>query len=204
MPSDERMPLAEINRACMRELHAAALALPESTAGPPLLTSLRTSWARLDVAAIERLASAPFAWVDGAFGSLLPGAGIGGVRDGGHPSHGSFFSPAMGRAVMRRLALLGWHLARSRPRMGQLVLGCDASTIEVLARSPLVALETLAEVRGGVLRPRWPQQIEYWRALLDAAANPGTQRLDELMLNGVQRVAGDALVVPRAPSRHTG
>jgi hypothetical protein len=196
MTNDERAPLTELNRVCLRELQRGSTAA-SGAEGPPLLVALRSSWIALDAAAIDRLAAAPFAWVDTHFAALLAGGARGqfapvGVRDAGENGATGFFAADIGRQLVRSLASLGWHLARSSPRTAQLALGCEASAIESLAQAPLAAIDILAERDGATLTPRWPRQIDYWHGLLTAATHPTDGRLEELLLYGVQRIAGDA------------
>jgi hypothetical protein len=91
------------------------------------------------------------------------------------------------------MLVYGWHLARSRPRAACLVFGSTIAAVESLAACSLVALETAAERNADALRPRWPNQFGFWRALLVAASDGTDHRLHELLLGGLQRLAAETL-----------
>jgi hypothetical protein len=191
-------PLAELNAEGLGLLamRAAEAAEEEGSllALPPLLAELRRSWTELSSQAVRRLSAAPFSLFDAGFASSprwleLRGPGV-------HDQHRvtpAFFDPATARALTRRMLVYGWHLARSRPRAACLVFGAPLAAIESLAACSLSALEAAADRNGEALRPRWAHQTAIWKALLVAASAGADQRLHELLLGGVQRLAAETL-----------
>jgi hypothetical protein len=168
--------------------------IPGTAVLPPLLSGLRQAWADLPAQAVRRLSAAPFSLFDAGFASSprwleLRASGV-------HDQTGradAFFEPAAARSVTRRMLVYGWHLARSRPRAACLVFGATLPAVEALAACSLAALEAAAERNGDALRPRWAHQPVFWRELLLAASAGADQRLHELLLGGVQRLAAETL-----------
>jgi hypothetical protein len=62
-----------------------------------------------------------------------------------------------------------------------------------LAACSLATLEAAAERNAESLRPRWPNQLGFWRELLATASAGADGRLHELLLGGIQRLAADTL-----------
>jgi hypothetical protein len=187
-------PLAELNMECLGLL-AVRAAEPGPAPLPPLLSGLRDLWAELPAQAVRRLAAAPFSLFDAGFAASprwleLRGPG---VHELSEPAGPPFFDPVSARAITRRMLVYGWHLARSRPRAACLVFGATIPAVESLAACSLSALEAAAERSGDALRPRWAQHEAFWRDLLTAAASGADERLHELLLGGVQRLAADTL-----------
>jgi len=192
-------PLAELNAECLGLL--AERAAEPGPGLPPLLSGLRELWAELPAHAVKRLAAAPFSLFDAGFAASprwleLRGSG---VHESPQPAGPAFFDPAAARGITRRMLVYGWHLARSRPRAACLVFGATLPAVESLAACSLSALEAAAERSGDFLRPRWAQQETFWRELLVAAASGADQRLHELLLGGVQRLAADTLTAKAEP-----
>lgn len=188
-------PLAELNAECLGLLALRAGDSGDSGAMPGLLSNLRDLWADLPNLAVRRLAAAPFSLFDAGFASS-PGwleSRAPGVCDLARCIEPVYFQPAAARSITRRMLVYGWHLARSRPRAACLVFGATLPAVESLAACSLSALEAAAERNGDALRPRWQQQHAFWRELLTAASSGADQRLHELLLGGVQRLAADTL-----------
>lgn len=186
-------PLAELNAECLEQL--VLRAGEGGRASPLLIQSLRKDWAALPAAAVRRLSAAPFSLFDAGFASApqwLAQRTLG-VHDLPQRLELAFFDSATARSITRRMLVYGWHLARSRPRVACLVFGSTIEAVESLAACSLVALEAAADRNAGVLKPRWPNQIGFWRELLAAASAGADRRLHELLLGGVQRLAAETL-----------
>jgi hypothetical protein len=187
-------PLAELNAEGLGLLASRAAQGAEIPVLPPLLAELRPTWADLSAQAVRRLSAAPFSLFDAGFASSPRWLEL---RSSGVHDHlrttPAFFEPDTARSITRRMLVYGWHLARSRPRAACLVFGARLPAIESLAACSLSALEAAAERNGENLRPRWAHQPAIWRALLAAASAGADQRLHELLLGGVQRLAAETL-----------
>ena len=188
-------PLAELNAECLGLLAERAGEQPGQMALPALLTELRDLWAELPNQAVRRLASAPFSLFDAGFAASPRWLELrtAGVHDLAQREEPAYFASAAGRSLTRRMLVYGWHLARSRPRAACLVFGATMPAVESLAACSLAALDAAAERHGHALRPRWAQQHAFWRELLHAASSCADQRLHELLLGGVQRLAAETL-----------
>ena len=197
-----REPLVELNLECLQQLVAPVRSRQGGADARPAAFAdlLRDAWVGLSPRGLERIAVAPFALLAGEFAEAErwlaePTAG---VRDAGPERERSrsvlCFEPAVGSALLRRLLIYGWYLARTRPRTARLVLGTGANAVAMLADSSLTALETLADVRGRSLQLRWPDHPDYWLRLLAAASHDdGANRLQELLLVGVRRLVGQSV-----------
>jgi hypothetical protein len=196
------LPSQGVDPAPLAELNAECLGLIAMRAGEPgdagmlaLVLQLRDLWAELPVQAVRRLAAAPFSLFDAGIAASprwleLHSAGVHDLTQCTEPA---FFESCAARSVTRRMLVYGWHLARSRPRAACLVFGATLPAVESLAACSLAALEAAAERNGAALRPRWSQQQAIWRDLLTAASAGAEQRLHELLLGGVQRLAAETL-----------
>jgi len=188
-------PLAELNSECLGQLVVRAADDDASSSMPVLLSSLRAQWATLPAHAVRRLAAAPFSLFDAGFASAPRWLEVRtrGVHELPQRVEPAFFSPDLARAITRRMLVYGWHLARSRPRAACMVFGSTLAGVESLAACSLVSLEAAADRNAEALRPRWPNQVGFWRELLLAASAGADQRLHELLLGGVQRLAAETL-----------
>jgi hypothetical protein len=187
-------PLAELNGECLALLAARATEAEPGAVLPPLLSILREQWISLPTQAVQLLALAPFSLFDAGFASAPRWLELRtrGVHDQAQRAPG-YFEPAAARAVTRRMMVYGWHLARSRPRTACLVFGTTLDTVESLAACSLAALEAAAERNADSLRPRWAHQTGFWRDMLAAASAGADERLRELLLGGIQRLAAETL-----------
>jgi hypothetical protein len=116
-----------------------------------------------------------------------------GVHDLSQRVEPAYFDAMTARAITRRMLVYGWHLARSRPRAACLVFGSTIAAVESLAACSLSVLEAAADRNADTLRPRWCNQLGFWRELLVAASAGADRRLHELLLGGVQRLAAETL-----------
>jgi hypothetical protein len=188
-------PLAELNAECLGLLATAAADGAPDAPTPPLISLLRDEWAGLSTLAVRRLAAAPYSLFDVGIaqaGSWLERR-VPGVHEQPQRSELPYFELAVARSITRRTLVYAWHLARSRPRAACLVFGTTIDAVESLAASSLSALELVAERNADGLRPRWPAQVSFWRALLAAASADTDVRLQELLLGGIQRLAAETL-----------
>src|SRR5580704_1852901 len=135
-------PITEINQYLLEALRAAAIDAPRPRS-PRLLSLLRADWARLDAAALERLAACPYLLIDAGFSQ--PGRWerlAASVMDAPAPS--GYFEGPDGVALLRRTLMLAWHLARSNRLGARVLFGMSADCAERIGRSRLQDLETLA------------------------------------------------------------
>lgn len=188
-------PLAELNAECLGLLATRAADGAPGIAAPPLIALLRDEWAMLSTQAVRRLSAAPYSLFDVGIahaGSWLERR-VPGVHEQSQRAELPYFELPVARSITRRSLVYAWHLARSRPRAACLVFGTTMNAVESLAACSLSALELVAERNADALRPRWPGQVSFWRALLAAASADTDGRLQELLLGGIQRLAAETL-----------
>jgi hypothetical protein len=186
-------PLAELNAECLGLLAARAAEPDLLGPPPPLLVELRDSWAALPAQAVRRLSAAPFSLFDAGFASAPRWLELRtrGVHDQSQRAEPAYFEIGAARSITRRTLVYGWHLARSRPRAACLVFGATLAAVESLAACSLTALEAAADRNADALRPRWANQLGFWRELLLASTCGAERRLHELLLGGIQRLAAE-------------
>lgn len=189
-------PLAELNAECLGLLASRAADCAAGRPAPLLLMVLRDQWADLPAAAVKRLSAAPFSLFDIGFARAPRWleTRVRGVNDQVQAGENPFFEAQAARSITRRMLVYAWHLARSRPRAACLVFGASIPAVESLAACSLSTLEAAAEGNADALRPRWAQQVVFWRELLAAASGGADARLRELLLGGIQRLAAETLV----------
>ena len=184
-------PVAEINEQmieCLR-LMSEHDVVSDGRPTPRLVSSLRPQWRRLDAASQRRLASCPYLLLDGGFSQpgrwdrMLSGT----VMDPG--VRGVYFSDRSGVALIRRMLVLAWHLARSNRLMAGVMLGINAASAERIAVTRLRDLEALAEGAPAWIAPRWEQQPIVWQQLIAAACGTGPLALRQAHLRGLQLLA---------------
>src|SRR5580658_819360 len=188
-------PVAEINEHMLELLKQMAVA-PEVTgerAAPRLVSTLRGQWRRLDAKAQHRLAGCPYLLLDADFAQperwhrrLSDG-----VMDG--PSRAGYFVGCHGIALVRRMLLLAWHLARCNRLMAQLTLGLTSPVADAIAAARLRDLEAIAELAPAWIVPRWEQQPIVWQQLLSAACRGQGILLRQAQLQGLQLLAGGTI-----------
>jgi hypothetical protein len=188
-------PLAELNAECLGHLCMRATEGENLVSAPPLLSVLHAHWATLPAQAVRRLSAAPFSLFDAGLSAAPRWLELRtrGVHDHSQRDEPAFFETTLARSITRRMLVYGWHLARSRPRAACLVFGSSMGVVESLAACSLATLEAAAERNAEVLRPRWSNQLSFWRELLVAASAGADRRLHELLLGGVQRLAAGSL-----------
>jgi hypothetical protein len=191
-------PIAEINEQMLEVLRAMATdeEAIEGRHAPKLVSSLREQWRHLDLKAQHRLSACPYLLVDGGFSQAerwdraLPGA----VMDA--PVRGGYFMSRGGVALIRRMLVLAWHLARSNRLMAAVVLGMSAPSAERIALTRLRDLEAVAELAPAWILPRWEQQPVVWQQLIAAACSEHPFSLHQAQLRGLQLLARE-LARPR-------
>jgi hypothetical protein len=100
---------------------------------------------------------------------------------------------------IRRVLMLGWHLARAERQLARVVLGMSAPCAERIGQLRLQDLDWLALHRPGWVRPRWERQPQVWRHLLLAARDPGNEQLTQVSLRGIQLMAAGVLTAAGQP-----
>lgn len=94
---------------------------------------------------------------------------------------------------IRRVLMLGWHLARANRQLARVVLGMSPGCAARIAALRLQDLDWVAQHRPGWVRPRWERQPRVWRHLLLAASDPDQARLTQASLRGLQLLAAGVL-----------
>lgn len=192
-------PVVEINEQALAALQQLALAGEGSRW--PLLRELRSLWQELDGAALGRAARCPYVLLDAGFADPCRWLAARGreVCDVQRPE--ALFAPREALPIARLLLIYAWHLARTRRLAARFVLGMSASGAEALAGCTLAQITRVAEGRPDWLVPRWPQRLDAWRQLLQAALGDESAGLEQAQLRGLQMLAGEAWRAAREAAR---
>jgi hypothetical protein len=181
--------VADINSQCIEYL--AAMAASDARHCPALFAGQSAFWCNLPARARQRLAAAPWLLVDGGFNDLARWRHLESRMV--HDLPAQFAEPVFaGNGVadfVRRVLILGWHLARADRQVARMVLGMSAPCADRIAQLRLQDLDWLALHRPGWVRPRWERQPQVWRHLLLAARDPGSAQLTQVSLRGLQLMA---------------
>jgi hypothetical protein len=195
--------VADVNAQCMEFLTAMAMA--DTRHCPALFAGQSAFWHDLPERARQRLAAAPWLLVDGGFADQARWRHLESRMV--HDLPAQFTEPVFVGAeagdFIRRVLVLGWHLARAERQLARVVLGMSTACAERIAQLRLQDLDWLALHRPGWVRPRWERQPQVWRHLLLAARDPGAAPLTQVSLRGIQLMASGVLAaaghtVPRS------
>lgn len=184
--------VAEINLQCLDFLAAMAGEAPDCC--PVFPAGQRAVWCAMPEALRVRLAESPYLLVDAAFDDesrwrcLAPRM----VQDLPAQFAAPVFVGAGAPDFIRRVVVLGWHLARANRQLARVVLGMSPACAERIAQLRLQDLDWLAQHRPGWVRPRWERQPRIWQHLLAAAREPG-DLLTRVSLRGLQLMAAGLL-----------
>jgi hypothetical protein len=191
--------VAEINAQCLEFL--AATASPKLCPAP--LAGQLAGWHELPVGARARLAASPYLLADAGFDDEprwqaleqrmvhdLPATQVEPV----------FIGPGAGDFI-RRVLMLGWHLARHNRQLARVVLGMSPGSATRIAALRLQDMDWLVQHRPGWVRPRWEKQPRIWRHLLLAARDPDREHLTQASLRGLQLMAANVPGVDAAAVR---
>jgi len=181
--------VADVNAQCIAFL--ADMAASDARHCPALFAGQSAFWCNLPARARQRLAAAPWLLVDGGFNDLARWRHLESRMV--HDLPAQFAEPVFaGNGVadfVRRVLILGWHLARADRQVARMVLGMSAPCADRIAQLRLQDLDWLALHRPGWVRPRWERQPQVWRHLLLAARDPGSAQLTQVSLRGLQLMA---------------
>ncbi|MBK7251419.1 MAG: hypothetical protein IPI06_11295 [Gammaproteobacteria bacterium] len=183
-------PVVEINEQALGAMRRLALAGGEG--GCAFLRELRPLWEDLDEAALRRAARCPYALLDADFAEPRRWRAARGYEVCDEQRPESIFEPAEAQPLARLLLTYAWHLARTRRFAARFVLGLSAANAEAIAASTLAQITRVAESGREWLAPRWPQRLDAWRELLEAARTGEPGALERAQLRGLQMLAGDA------------
>jgi hypothetical protein len=185
--------VAEINMQCLELL--VGMSAAEAPCRLPLVAEQVAAWRALPAAACARLAASPYLLADAGFDDevrwrcLEPGM----VRD----LPAQFVEPSFvgtgAHDFIRRVLVLGWHLARANRQLARVVFGMPLACAERVSLLRLQDLDWLAQHRPGCVRPRWEGQARIWRHLLQAACDQDRERLTQASLRGLQLMASGVL-----------
>jgi hypothetical protein len=185
--------VADINAQCLEFL--VAMAEAEVRHCPALFAGQGAFWRNLPARARQRLAAAPWLLVDGGFSDPARWRNLEQrmVHDLPAQPADAVFAGDGAADFIRRVLVLGWHLARAERQLARVVLGMSTTCAEHIARLRLQDLDWLALHRPGWVRPRWERQPQVWRHLLLAARDPGGAPLTQVSLRGLQLMAAGVL-----------
>lgn len=185
--------VADLNAQCIELL--AAMAAEGTRHCPALFAGQGAFWRELPPRAQQRLAAAPWLLADAGFDDTARWRSLEHrmVHDLPLQFAEAVFVGAGAADFIRRVLVLGWHLARAERQFARIVLGMSEACAERIAALRLQDLDWLALYRPGWVRPRWERQPQVWRHLLLAARDPRNGTLTQVGLRGLQLLASGML-----------
>jgi hypothetical protein len=191
--------VAEVNAHCIELL--AEMAATEARHCPSLFAGQSLFWRNLPARARQRLSASPWLLVDAGFDDLPRWRCLEQrmVHDLPQQFTETVFVGTGAAEFIRRVLMLGWHLARAERQLARVVLGMSAACAERIGQLRLQDLDWLAQHRPGWVRPRWERQPQVWRHLLLAARDPGSEHLTQVSLRGIQLMAAGVLTTAGHP-----
>lgn len=192
-------PVEEINSQCLDLLTDMAVWPLVAARLPGVLAAQLPLWQELTPLARASLAASPYLLADAGFDdeSRWQRLGAGMVRDQQRDFIQPAFEGEMVAGFVRRVLVLGWHLARVNRQLARVVLGMSPACAVQLCSLGLRDLDWIVEHRPGWVRPRWELQPRIWKHLLLAAHEDDPRRLTQAGLRGIQLMA--AAVLPAQP-----
>jgi hypothetical protein len=190
--------VTEINRQAL-DLMMAMAANPTYSA--TVLVGSAAAWRDVPVRALEQLATSPGLLVDAYFADELRWRSPLRVDAVHEPADARAFTGRGAEEFVRRVLVLGWHLARADRQLARMVLGMSPACAEHLSRLRLKDIDWMAQHRAGWVRPRWEQQPRLWRNLLESAKRECGDELLQFRARGLQLMA--AASIPVRPESFT-
>jgi hypothetical protein len=188
--------VTEVNLQCLDHLAS----LGAGGTGP--FAGQEAAWATLSGAARARLAASPYLLVDAGFGDEACWRALveRNERIAPAPRPTAFFTGAEAGDFVRRVFMLGWHLAHANRQVARVVLGMSPAVAGLFSQLKLRDLDWLAQQAPGLVRLRWEHQPRVWQRLLRAAGHEDGEQLTHVSLRGLQLMAADALASLRRPA----
>ena len=148
----------------------------------------------LDATTLQRAAGCGVLLVDAAFadGRFWLDSVVGAVNDRQRRVPAPFFTVDGTVTMVRQVLMQAWHLARSQPTAGRLLLGLSEINLGVIGGCTLNRLTRLADASAPWLRPRWESRPKIWRDLLQLAATGSPESMERMRMRGLQLLAADA------------
>ena len=190
--------VVEINTQCLEHLGAMAAAAPPGCAA--MFAGQLAAWGELSSGARAQLAASPYLLADAGFDDEDRWQAL--QQRMVHDLPATLAEPVFvgpGAAdFIRRVLMLGWHLARANRQLARVVLGMTPACAVRLSALRLQDMDWLTQHRPGWVRPRWEKQPRIWRHLLLAARDPDQALLTQVSLRGLQLLAANVLGAPGA------
>lgn len=100
-------------------------------------------------------------------------------------------------ALANEVLQLAWRTSRSDARTAALLLGVSPGVATIVASLTLAQVRRIALECGDQLRPRWQNNHNYWRHLVDAASSGLERTIEDAHLYGLQLLGTDLLALPK-------
>lgn len=182
--------VTEINRQAL-DLMVAMAANPLYSA--PVVVANAAAWRDAPERALQDLATSPCLLADAYFDDPVRWRSplhTGGVHE---PHEQRAFAGRGAEDFIRRVLLLGWHLARADRQLARMVLGMTSACADQMGRLRLRDIDWMAHHRADWVRPRWEHQPRVWRNLLASAKRESGDELLQFRARGLQLMAANAI-----------
>jgi hypothetical protein len=96
--------------------------------------------------------------------------------------------------VLREILVEARTIAISEPRAASLILGAPSGTVNLIANLTSMKIDQVSIEWANELRPRWEDNMVFWRNLLVAACGEEDEALSEVSFHSLQLLGGEFMV----------
>lgn len=195
--SQTLLPLFEVNEEALTLLaaHAKESGATASFAAP-MVQHLRTHWRALDAVAIRHAAQCPVLLVDFDLTALNQPGPV-------HSPPPAWCSQASAVRLMREALTLIWYLCRMDRKTASIRLGLPPAAVHAFQNMRLHQIESLAELKYPLLRPRWTHRQDFWKSLLFAAQLGCERSLNEAKIQALHLLISELSAGPQSDRTRT-
>lgn len=194
--------LRDINRRCIDFMAQAAHRRKEHPLS--LICTVHGELRASTPASRERAADRAFLLLDLEFGNAPWWQAI--VHDPERQIRKASLHPAFPRyaalPLTRATLIAAWRAVCADAHSAQILLGLDATVVELLINLPVTAIDHIAHHVHPHLRPRWADHPAFWRALLRAANREDSRQLSRIDVQGIQLLTSDMLIAGAEQTAH--
>ena len=187
-----------LNEECIAALaEAAAPHEPPADFNP--VAGLSELWRQLDGPAVSRASRSAVLLVDLNFARAdwWSRAAQSSARSNPCACAGSAFPIEIARDLLREVLTETWSAHRSMPHALSLIFGMTRTVCAEIASLKVSAIDRIVLEHAGELRPRWSENLEFWRRMLEASIAADEEMLADLHLYSLQLLGGELISLHR-------
>ena len=180
-----------LNEQCIAALAEPANSDPQALSSH-LPAELSALWRELDERACTLAARCPLLLVDLNFTSRdwWGRAAKGALASTPQTFGGGFLRPDLARDIVREVLIETWSASRSMPQAVSLIFGMTPEVCTTIAALRVSVIDRIVLEHAHALRPRWSENVKFWRGLLEGSIADDQATLTETHLYALQLLGG--------------